>query len=175
MAIFGPKPRVNPSRKMSIFWHFKLLVVLAQKGVFFVLEYPKRHFPGLYCLRRKVGNMAIFWPIPWVKPFGKTSIFLLMELLVFLARMAFFRSRIWSKTFSWPILPKNNSWKTGHFFTKTMKSPLWKNVNFSTFWTAGFYRAEWRFFVLEYRKRHFPGLYCPPPKKSWKNGHFLTF
>ena len=27
---------------------------------FFHLEYPKRHFPGLYCLKKKVGKMAIF-------------------------------------------------------------------------------------------------------------------
>ena len=33
--------------------------------------------------------------------------------------------------------------------------------------------AERRFFILEYHKRHFPGLYCLK-KKSWKNGHFWT-
>ena len=37
---------------------------------------------------------------------------------------------------------------------------FWKNVNFSTFWTSCFYCLERRFFVLEYRKRLFPGLYC---------------
>ena len=34
MAIFGPKPWVNPSGKMSIFPLFELLVFIAQKGVF---------------------------------------------------------------------------------------------------------------------------------------------
>ena len=57
---------------------------------FFVLEYRKRHFPGLYCLRRKVGKMAIFGPIPWVNPFGKKSIFGLFELLVFIAQKGVF-------------------------------------------------------------------------------------
>ena len=33
-------------------------------------------------------------------------------------------------------------------------------VNFSTFSTSCFYSLERPFFVLEYRKRHFPGLYC---------------
>ena len=70
-----------------------------------MLEYRKRHFPGLYCLRRKVGKMAIFGPKPSVDPFGKMSIFRLFELL-------------------------------------------------------GFIVLERRFFVVEYRKRHFPGLYC---------------
>ena len=49
----------------------------------------------------------------------------------------------------------------------------WKNVNFSTFLTSCFYILETRFLVLEYRKRHFPGLYCLK-KTTWKNGHFWT-
>ena len=32
MAIFGPKPWVNPFWKMSIFRRFSLLVFIAQKG-----------------------------------------------------------------------------------------------------------------------------------------------
>ena len=50
--------------------------------------------------------MAIFGPKPWVNPFEKMSIFRLFELLVFIPRKAFFRSRISQKTFSWPVLPK---------------------------------------------------------------------
>ena len=52
---------------------------------FFVLEYRRRYFPGLCCLKRKVGKMAIFGPKPWVNPFGKVSIFGLFEVLVFIA------------------------------------------------------------------------------------------
>ena len=55
---------------------------------------------------------------------------------------------------------KKKSSKNGHFWTQTMGYPLWKNVNFSTFWTSCFYSLERRFFVLEYQNRHFPGLYC---------------
>ena len=50
-----------------------------------VLEYRKRHFPGVHFLKKEVGKMAIFGPKPWVNPFGKMSIFGLFELLVFLA------------------------------------------------------------------------------------------
>ena len=88
------KPWVNPFGKMSIFRLFALPVLIAQKGVFFVLEYRKRHSPGLYCLKKKVGKMAIFGQKPWVNPFGKMSIFRLFELLFSQARKAFFRSRI---------------------------------------------------------------------------------
>ena len=85
MAIFGPKPWVNPFGKKAIFRLFKLLVSVAEKGLFFVTEYRKRHFPGLYCLKKKVGKMAIFGPKPWVNPFGKVSIFRLFRIHVFMA------------------------------------------------------------------------------------------
>ena len=65
MAIFGPKPWANPFGKMSIIRLFELLVFRALKGVFFVLEYHKKHFPGLYCLKKKIRKMAIFGPKPW--------------------------------------------------------------------------------------------------------------
>ena len=57
----------------------------------------------------------------------------------------FLRSRISENAYFWPILAKIKSWK---------------NVNFSTFSTSCFYSLEKRFFVLEYRKTHFPRLYC---------------
>ena len=90
---------------------------------FLALEYRKRHFPGLYCLKKKVGKMAIFGPKPWVNPLGKMSIF-------------------------------------------------------SFFWTSCFYRVERRFFVLEYHKRHFLGLYWIKKKlEKWPfldQNHGLT-
>ena len=84
-AIFGPKPWVNPVGKVSIFGLFEVLFFMAKKGLFFVLEYRKRHFPGLYCLKRKVGKMTIFGLKLWVNPFGKVSNFGLFEVLVFIA------------------------------------------------------------------------------------------
>ena len=71
--------------KMSIFRLFVLLVFTAYKEVFFVLEYRKRHFPGLYCLKKKLAKMVIFVPKPWVNPFGKMSIFRLFERPFFIA------------------------------------------------------------------------------------------
>ena len=70
---------------MTIFLLFELLVFIALKGFFVALEYRKRHFPGLYCLKKKVGKMAMFGPKPWDNPFGKKTIFGLFELLVFIA------------------------------------------------------------------------------------------
>ena len=85
MSIFGPKPRVNPFAKISVYRLLNILVFIAEKGVFFVLEYRKRHFPGLYCLKKKVGKMFIFRTKPWVNPFERISIFRLYKLLVFIA------------------------------------------------------------------------------------------
>ena len=52
----------------------------------------------------------------------------------------------------------------GTFGPKPLDKTLWKNANFSTFGTSCFYRIETRFFVLEYRKRQFPLLYCQKKK-----------
>ena len=57
---------------------------------FLVLEYRKNNFPGLYCLKKQVGKMAIFGPKPWVNPFTKMSIFRLFELLVFIPQKGIF-------------------------------------------------------------------------------------
>ena len=67
MAIFGPKPWVNPLQKMSIFSFFWTVCFYRVERRFFVLEYHKRYFLGLYCLKKNVGKMAIFGPKPWVK------------------------------------------------------------------------------------------------------------
>ena len=75
MAIFGPKPWVNPFGKMSIFGLFELLFFYRLEWRFFVLEYLRKHFPCLYCLKKKIGKMAIFRRKRWVNPFGKMSIF----------------------------------------------------------------------------------------------------
>ena len=75
MANFGPKPWVNPVAKITFFPLFELAVFIAQKGVFYVLEYRKTHFPALYGLKTKDGKMANFGSKPWVNPFAKIAIF----------------------------------------------------------------------------------------------------
>ena len=52
---------------------------------FFIREYRKTNFPGLYCFKRKNGKMANFRAKPWANPFGKMSIFRPFELVVFIA------------------------------------------------------------------------------------------
>ena len=128
MAIFGPKPCVNPFGKMSIFQLLELLVFIAQKSVFSFQNIVKDIFLGYIAFRknmsifrllkilflqlketffssrrwsktfcrpilpkkRKVAKTIIFGPKPWVNPFGKMSIFLLFDLLLFIAQKGVF-------------------------------------------------------------------------------------
>ena len=82
MAIFESKPWVSKNVNFST---FRTSSFYSLERRLFALEYRKRHFPGVYFLKKKVGKMAIFGPKPWVNPFGKMSIFPSFDLLVFIA------------------------------------------------------------------------------------------
>ena len=81
MANFGPKLLVNP---FEVFPLFELFFYRLQR-LFLDEQYRKRHFPALYCPKKKVGKTAIFGSKPWVNPFEKMSIFWLFEVLIFMA------------------------------------------------------------------------------------------
>ena len=90
MTIFGPKQCFNPLGKMSIFRLFDLFVFIALKGVFQFHNIVKHLFLAYSAKKKKVGKMTIFGPKPWVIPFGKMSIFLLFERLVFIPQKGVF-------------------------------------------------------------------------------------
>ena len=85
MAIFRPKPWINPFQKMSIFLTFLYFFFFSLERCSLFLEYRKGHFPMLHCWKKKAWKRAVFGPKPWVNLFGKISIFRLFELLVVLA------------------------------------------------------------------------------------------
>ena len=143
MAIFGPKRWVN----FSTFW---TSCCYSLERRFFVFEYRKRYFPGVYCLKKKLDKWPFLDQNHGLTPLGKCRI----------------------RHFPGLYCLKKKRRNNAIFWTKTMGWPVWRNVNFSTFWRSCFCSLERRFFVLEYCKRPFPGLYCL--KKSWKNGYFLT-
>ena len=92
MAIFGPKPWVNPFGKMTVFGLFELLVFIAQKGVFSFKNIVKDIFLAYITFKKKLGKMAFFRPKPWVNPIGKMSIFAVLDLLVLIAQKGVFSS-----------------------------------------------------------------------------------
>ena len=105
--------------KMSIFRLFKPSFLQPRK-VFLVLEYRKTHFPGLYCLKKKVGIMAIYRTKPWVNPFEKMSIFQLFKLCVFIAQKRVYWFQNFEKHIFLAYIALKKSRKNGHFWTKTM-------------------------------------------------------
>ena len=123
MAIFGPKPwkNVNFSTFLTSFFY-------SLERRFSTLEYRKRHFSGLYCLKKKVGKMAIFGPKPWLNPFGKMSIFRLFGLLVFIAQKGVFSlQNIVKDLFLAYIAPKKKkNGKMAIFGPKPWVNPLEK-------------------------------------------------
>ena len=102
----------------SMFWIF---CFYSLERRFLVVKYRKRHFPGLYCLKKKVGKMAIFGPKPWVNVFGKMSIFRLFEFFCFYSlERRFFVVKYRKRHFRGLYCLKKESRKNGHFWTKTM-------------------------------------------------------
>ena len=73
----------------------------------FLCLYRKRHFPGLYCLKKtNLGKWSFFDQTHGLSPLEKCQLFDFLNFLFLQPRKAFFRFTISSKTFSWPILPK---------------------------------------------------------------------
>ena len=103
--------------------------------------------------------MAILGPKRWVNPFEKMSIFGHFKNLVFIAQKGVFLFQNMLKDIFLAYITFKKKLKNGHFWTKNMGYPLGKNVNLSSFSSSSFYGLERRYFVLEYHKRHFPGLY----------------
>ena len=63
------KHGLTPLEKSQFFPLFELAVFFSLERRFFVVQYRKTHFPGLYCLKKEVGELAIFGPKAWVNPF----------------------------------------------------------------------------------------------------------
>ena len=159
---------------MSIFLLFELLVFIALKGVFLVLEYYKRHFPGLYCLKKKVEKMAIFGQKPWVNPFGKISIFRLFELLLFIAQKSVFLfQNIIKHIFQAYIALKKKLGKMAIFGPKPQVDPFGKVSIIRLFELLVFIAQESVFSFQNIIKDIFLA-YIASKKKKLENGHFWT-
>ena len=91
--------------------------------------------------------MAIFGPKPWVNPLGKISSFRLFELLFFISQKGHFPFQNNVKDIFLAFIALKKSSKNGHYWTKTMGSPLWKKVSFSTFQLLFFiaYKGDFSF------------------------------
>ena len=84
---------LTPLEKCQFFDFWNFLFLWFRKR-FFVLEYRKRHFPSLYCPKKKVGKRAIFGPNHGLTRFKKCQFFDFSNFLYLWRRRAFCRSRI---------------------------------------------------------------------------------
>ena len=186
----GPYLDQNPFRKMSVFSTFWTCFIYRLERRFLFLQYRKTHFPGLYRLKKKVEKIAIFGPKPWVNPFRKMSIFSTFWTWCFYSlERPLFVLEYGKRYFHGLHRLKKKSWKNSHCGPKPWFNPFGKVSIFSTLWTWFFYSVERPFFVLEYRKKHFVGLYCLNKKLTkiaifgpklwvntfWKMSIFSTF
>ena len=132
MAIFRPNPWVNPFRKISIFRHFKLLVFIAQKGIFAV-EYRKTHFPGLYCLKKNLEKWPFLDQNRGLTPLEKCQFSDFSNFLFSIAKKGIFSfQNILKDIFLVYIAKKKNIGKMAIFGSKQWANPLRKN-QFLTF------------------------------------------
>ena len=106
MAIFGPKPWVNPFGKMSIFQLFELLLFVSQAGVFSFLNIIKHIFLAYIALKKKLEKWPFLDHNDGLTRLEKCRLFDFLNFLFFQPRKAFFRSRISQNTFSWPMMPQ---------------------------------------------------------------------
>ena len=85
MAIFGPKPWVNPFGKNMNLSTVSSSCFYSLERRFFVLEYRKTYFRGLYCLKKNLETWPLLDQNHGLTPWAKMSIFRIFERLVFIA------------------------------------------------------------------------------------------
>ena len=59
------------NRQILIFRLFSIYVFIVQKGIFFLLEYRKTNFPGLFCQNKNIEKVPIFDKNHGLTPFEK--------------------------------------------------------------------------------------------------------
>ena len=174
MAIFEPKPWVNPFGKNVNFSTVWTSLFYSLERRFFVLEYHKRHFPNLYCLKNKVGKMAIFGPKPWENVNFSTfwtSCFYSLE-------RRFFVLEYHKRHFPSLFCQKRKDGKMVNLWPKPCINPFGKISIFATFWSV-WNSLAWP--ILSYnleRLSFFLIIFIDfffLPEKKWKNVKFVGY
>ena len=133
MAIFGPKPWVNPFGKSSIFRHFELQVFIAQKGAFSFQIIVKVIFLTNIALQKRQEKWPYLEQNHKLTPLENLQFFDILNFLFLQPRKAFFRSRISQDTFSWSILRQKKVRKMAIFGPKPWVNPFGKMSIFRLF------------------------------------------
>ena len=115
MAIFGPKPLVKPSGKISIIRLVELLVFIAQKGVFSFQNIVK-HISLAYILKKTMEKWPFLDQNHWLTALEKSQFFRLVELFFIAWKRVFWLQNIVTyiylyflkKLEKWPFLDQNH-------------------------------------------------------------------
>ena len=140
MAIFGPKPWVNSVGKMSIFRLFLTCCFYSLERLFLFLEYHKRHFPGLYCLKKKLEKWPFFDQNQGLTPQEKCQFLEFLDFFFFIAQKGVFSfQNIIKDIFLAYIALKKKEEKIAIFGPQPWVNPFGKMSIFRIFSTCCFY------------------------------------
>ena len=135
MAIFGPKPWVNPFGKMSIFPLYKLLVFIAQKGVFPLQNIVKDIFLAYITYKKKLEKWPFLDQNHGLTPLGKCQFFDFLNFFFYSLERRLFALEYRKRNFTglsflkkkfqkWPFLDQN------HGLTSLEKCQFFHFLNF---------------------------------------------
>ena len=133
MAIFGPKPWVNPLRNMSIFRLFQLLVFIAQKGVFLFYNILKHIFLASITKKTKLEKWPFLDQNDGLTPLEKCQFFDLLNFLFLQARKEFFFLQYCKRHFPCLYYQEKKVGKMAIFGPKPWVNPLRKMSIFRLF------------------------------------------
>ena len=157
MVVFGPKPWVNPLEKMSIFRLFKLLVFIAQKGIFSFQKIVKDIFLAIIALKKKFEKWPFLDQNHGLTLLEKCQFFDLLNFFFFIAQKDVFSfQNIVKDIFLAFIASKKKLEKWPIFEPKPQVNPFWKNVNFSIFLIFLFLQLTKAFFCSRIPQKTFP-------------------
>ena len=105
---------------------------------FLTLEYRKRHFPGLYCVKNESLKNFLFFDQN--HGLEKCQYLDFLNFLFFSLDRRFFVLEYHERHFP-GLYYQKKSWKNGHFLTKPWVYLLWNSLNFFKFLNLNFFIA----------------------------------
>ena len=158
MVILDQNHVLTPLEKCQ-FFNFLNLFFYSLERDFFVLEYRKGHFPMLYCGKKKMEKWPYLVQNHGLTPLAKCQFFDFLNVFFYSLERCFFIVEYRKRHFAGLYCLKKICWKNCHFYQNHGLTPL-KKCQFFDCLNLFFYSLKRCFFVLEYGKRRFPGLYC---------------
>ena len=156
---------------MAIFGLFELLFFIAQKGVFSFQNIVKHIFLADIAEKKKLKKWPFLDQNHGLTPLEKCQFFHFLIFLFLQPRKAFFFVLEDRKIhFPGPFFLKKELEKWPFLYQKHGLTPLEKS-HFFVFLNFFFIAQKGVFFVLEYRKTHFRGLFWKK-KRSCQKTHF---